>query len=50
MATLLYDVPARDPSTFAGVAVVLGIVTLAAAYLPARRATRIDAIETLKAD
>ena len=50
MASLLYDVPARDPSTFAAVAVVLGIVTLAAAYLPARRATRIDAIETLKAD
>jgi putative ABC transport system permease protein len=50
MASLLYDVPARDPSTFAAVAVVIGIVTLAAAYLPARRATRIDAIETLKAD
>ena len=50
MASLLYDVPARDPSTFAAVAGILGIVTLVAAYLPARRATRIDAIETLKAD
>jgi predicted permease len=50
MASLLYDVPARDPSTFAAVAAVLGIVTLVAAYVPARRATRIDAIETLKAD
>jgi predicted permease len=50
MASLLYEVPARDASTFAATAVALGIVTLVAAYLPARRATRIDAIETLKAD
>jgi putative ABC transport system permease protein len=50
LSSLLYNVTARDPATFAVVAVMLGIVTLVAAYLPARRATRIDAIQTLRAD
>jgi len=45
----LYGVSAWDPPTFLGVAVVLGGVSLAAAYWPARRASRVDPVITLKA-
>ena len=47
---LLYGVGPRDPLTLAGVAVVLLVATTAAAWLPARRATRLDPAEVLRAD
>jgi putative ABC transport system permease protein len=50
IASLLYNVTARDPRTFAAVVVILASVTLIAAYVPARRATRVDAMRTLRAD
>ena len=48
MAPLLYGVETRDPATFAIVPVLLIGVTLAASWIPAARATRVDPIETLR--
>jgi predicted permease len=50
LTTLLYDVTPGDPATLAVVAIVLGAVSLTAAYLPARRAIRIDPTRALKSD
>jgi ABC-type antimicrobial peptide transport system permease subunit len=48
MASELFGVTAHDPLTFLGIAAVLMLVALAACYIPARRAMRIDPIVTLR--
>ncbi|HET7608832.1 MAG TPA: FtsX-like permease family protein, partial [Gammaproteobacteria bacterium] len=46
--SLLFGVEAADPIALAGAAIVLVAVTLGAAYLPARRASRVDPIVVLR--
>lgn len=50
MSSLLYEVSATDPPTFAAVPVVLVAVALAASLLPARRAARLDPTTALRAE
>jgi putative ABC transport system permease protein len=50
LGALLYAVEPGDPLTFITVAVLLGVIALVAGYLPARRATRVDAMEALRAE
>jgi len=48
--SLLFGVGASDPGTFAGIVLLVSIVAFIAAWIPARRATRVDPIIALRAE
>jgi putative ABC transport system permease protein len=48
MATLLFNVSVTDPITFASIGIVLLLVAVAACYLPARQAAKVDPMIALR--
>ena len=50
MESLLYDVSVTDPMTFVAVSVLLGLVALAAAWVPAGRAVRVSPRDAILAE
>jgi ABC-type antimicrobial peptide transport system permease subunit len=50
LRSLLFGVREGDVLTFAAASVVLGAIALAASYVPARRASRIDPMASLRAE
>jgi predicted permease len=48
MSSLFFGISATDPLTFAGVAILLSVVALAASYIPACRAMRVDPVKALR--
>lgn len=50
MTTLLFEVAPTDPATFSAVTILLGVVAVAASYVPARRAMRVEPMVSLRED
>jgi ABC-type antimicrobial peptide transport system permease subunit len=50
LATLLYEVKAVEPAMFIAMSIMMMGVGLVASYVPARRASRVDPIESLRQD
>jgi putative ABC transport system permease protein len=48
MTSLLFEIQPTDAPTFVGVAILFCVVSLAACYVPARRATRLDPMVALR--
>jgi putative ABC transport system permease protein len=50
MAAALTEIDARDPTRYVAVMTVIAVVSLAASYIPARRAARVDPVIALRAE
>ena len=50
LSSLLFDISATDPLTFAVVSLILAAVGLAACYIPARRATKVDPLVAVRCE
>ena len=50
MSTLLFEVEASDPRTYAGVAGLLVLAALLSAWLPALKATKVDPVIAFRAE
>jgi putative ABC transport system permease protein len=50
LASLLHEIAPTDPPAYLAAAAAVCVVALLAAYLPARRATRIDPLEALRTE
>ena len=50
MSSLLFNVSAMDPATYATVAIGLAGTAFLASYLPSRRAAAVDPVEALRAE
>ncbi|HSF44285.1 MAG TPA: FtsX-like permease family protein, partial [Thermoanaerobaculia bacterium] len=50
LQSLLFEVSARDPLTYAAIAGLLALVALCATFIPARRASRVDPMVTIRTE
>jgi len=48
LGSLLYEISPTDPATMAGVGTLVAVATVAASFVPARRATRVNPVEALR--
>jgi len=50
LSSVLFEIPPWDPATLGSAAALLALATVAASYLPARRAARVDPVSALAAE